>query len=76
MYFRIFILFLGFALVPQAGFAQRDVDFSNYDVPLYAQIVDRIEAKIAPRLGDGPLTRERYFIIPGDFRGLDTQTEL
>jgi hypothetical protein len=64
MYFRIFVLFLGFALVPQSGFAQRDIDFSNYDVPLYTQIVDRIKAKIAPRLGDGPLTRERYFIIP------------
>ena len=60
MYFRIFLLLLGFPLVAQAG----DVDFSNYDVPLYAQIVDRIKAKIAPRLGEGTLTRERYFIIP------------
>src|SRR5258707_11763769 len=41
-----------------------DVDFSNYDVRLYTQIVDRIKAKISPRLGDGPLTHERYFIIP------------
>jgi hypothetical protein len=64
MYFRIFILLLGFTLVPQAGFAQRNVDFSNYDVPLYKQIVDRIKANIAPRLGAGPLTTERYFIIP------------
>jgi hypothetical protein len=60
MHFRIFLLLLAFPLVAQAG----DVDFSNYDVPLYTQIVDRIKAKIAPRLGDGPLTRERYFIIP------------
>lgn len=60
MYFRIFLLLLGFPLVAQAG----DVDFSNYDVPLYTQIVDRIKAKIAPRLGEGALTRERYFIIP------------
>src|SRR6476660_3231242 len=60
VYFRIFLLFLLFPLVAQAG----DIDFSNYDVPLYAQIVDRIKAKIAPRLGDGPLTHERYFIIP------------
>ena len=43
---------------------ERDVDFSDYDVPLYEQIVDRIKAKIAPRLGEGPLKRERYFIIP------------
>ena len=60
MNFRIFLLLLGLPMVAQAG----DVDFSNYDVPLYAQIVDRIKAKIAPRLGNGPLTRERYFIIP------------
>jgi hypothetical protein len=60
VHFRIFLLLLWYPLVAQAG----DVDFSNYDVPLYTQIVDRIKAKIAPRLGDGPLTRERYFIIP------------
>ena len=64
MYFRIFFLLLGLPLIAQAGSLQRDVDFSNYDVPLYTQIVDRIKAKIAPRLGDGPLTHERYFIIP------------
>ena len=60
VYFRIFLLLLWFPLVAQAG----DIDFSNYDVPLYTQIVDRIKAKIALRLGDGPLTHERYFIIP------------
>jgi len=60
VHFRIFLLLLWYPLVAQAG----DVDFSNYDVPLYTQIVDRIEAKTAPRLGDSPLTRERYFIIP------------
>ena len=32
---------------------QRDVDFSNYDVPLYTQIVDRIKAKVSARLGEG-----------------------
>ncbi|PYJ18245.1 MAG: hypothetical protein DME94_02145 [Verrucomicrobia bacterium] len=60
VYFRILLLLLGFPLVAQAG----DVDFSNYDLPLYTQIVDTIKAKIAPRLGEGTLTRERYFIIP------------
>src|SRR6266404_1063181 len=60
MYFRIFFLLLGFPLVAQAG----DVDFSNYDTPLYVQIVDQIKAKIAPRLGKGPLKHDRYFIIP------------
>jgi hypothetical protein len=48
----------------QAGLFKRDVDFSNYDVPLYTQIVDRIKDKIAPRLGEGTLRRDRYFIIP------------
>src|SRR6266513_4657927 len=64
MVFRTFILFLGLLFVAEAGLFARDVDFSNYDVPLYTQIVDRIKAKIAPRLGEGALTRERYFIIP------------
>src|SRR2546430_17323005 len=30
-----------------------DIDFSNYDVPLYEQIVNRIKAKVAARLGEG-----------------------
>jgi len=64
MTFRIFVFILGLALMPLGGFAQSSVDFSNYDVPLYKQIVDRIKANIAPRLGQGPLTKERYFIIP------------
>jgi len=40
-----------------------DVDFSNYHVPLYEQIVNRIKAKGAPRLGKGKNTRDRYFIV-------------
>jgi hypothetical protein len=38
-----------------------DVDFSNYDVPLYQQIVNRIKAKGAPRLGEGENKKDRYF---------------
>jgi hypothetical protein len=64
MSFRIFALVLCLPLVAQAGLLKQDVDFSNYDTPLYAQIVDRIKAKIAPRLGKGPLKHDRYFIIP------------
>ncbi len=71
VYFRIFLLLLWFPLVAQAG----DIDFSNYDVPLYTQIVDRIKAKIAPRLGDGPLTHERYFIIPFAYQDRGNQPE-
>jgi hypothetical protein len=64
MSFRIFALVLCLPLSAQAGLFKQDVDFSNYDAPLYAQIVDRIKAKIAPRLGKGPLKHDRYFIIP------------
>jgi hypothetical protein len=48
----------------QAGLLKRDVDFSSYDVPLYEQIVNRIKAKVAARLGQGVNTQDRYFIIP------------
>ena len=64
MFFRTFVLLLGLPLVAQAALQEPDVDFSNYDVPLYTQIVNHIKAKIAPRLGEGRLTRDRYFIIP------------
>jgi hypothetical protein len=64
MLFRIFILLFTFPIVAQAGLLKQDVDFSDYDVPLYDQIVNRIKAKIAPQLGEGPLKSERYFIIP------------
>jgi len=52
------------AVVAQAGWLKPDVDFSNYDVSLYDQVVDRIKAKVSARLGDGPNLRDRYFIIP------------
>jgi hypothetical protein len=61
---RILALLLGLSLVAQAGLLKADVNFSNYDLPLYSQVVDRIKAKIAPRLGKGPLNHDRYFIIP------------
>ena len=41
-----------------------DVDFSNYDAPLFQQIVNRIKAKVAARLGEGVNTQDRYFIVP------------
>jgi hypothetical protein len=47
-----------------AGLLKRNVDFSNYNAPLYRQIVDRIKAKVAARLGQSPNTEERYFIVP------------
>src|SRR6266550_5559380 len=64
MFFRTFVLLLALPIVAQARLFQRDVDFSNYDVPLYNQIVDHIKAKVSARLGEGTNTRDRYFIIP------------
>jgi hypothetical protein len=46
------------------GLLKRDVDFSNYDTPLFDQVVERIKAKIASRLGPGFNPRDRYFIVP------------
>jgi hypothetical protein len=59
MFFRTFILLLTLPIVAQA-----EVEFSNYEVPLYTQIVDRIKAKVSARLGAGNNTSDRYFIIP------------
>jgi len=64
MFCKSFVLLLGLPLIAQAELAKPEVDFSNYDVPLYTQIVDRIKAKVAPHLGEGPLKHDRYFIIP------------
>lgn len=64
MSFRTFALILCLPLVAEAGALKREVDYSNYDTPLYVQIVDRIKANIAPRLGEGPLKQDRYFMIP------------
>jgi hypothetical protein len=61
---RTFVIFLALSLVAHAGWLKPDVDFSNYDVPLYEQIVNRIKAKISNRFREGANTRDRYFIIP------------
>jgi hypothetical protein len=43
---------------------KRDVDLSNYNLSLFEQIVNRIKAKVAARLGEGKNKQDRYFIIP------------
>jgi hypothetical protein len=48
----------------QAGLLKPDIDYSNYDVPLWDQVVNRIKAKVSARLGEGENTRDRYFIVP------------
>src|ERR1700730_15065557 len=40
------------------GLRKGDVDFSNYDAPLFQQIVNRIKAKVAARLGEGANTQD------------------
>jgi len=52
----------------QGGLFKADVDFSNYDTPLFQQIVNRIKAKVAARLGEGVNTQDRYFIVPFAFQ--------
>jgi hypothetical protein len=47
-----------------AGLPKANVDFSNYDTPLFEQIVNRIKEKVAARLGQGLNRQDRYFIIP------------
>jgi hypothetical protein len=51
-----------------AGLFNADVDFSNYDAPLFQQIVNRIKDKVAARLGQGVNTQDRYFIVPFAFQ--------
>ena len=47
---RAVVIFLALSLGAHAGWLKPDVDFSNYDVPLYEQIINRIKAKISSRL--------------------------
>jgi hypothetical protein len=58
------------------GWFKADVDFSNYNVPLYEQIVNRIKAKAAPRLGKGKNTRDRYFIVAFAYQDKRHEPEL
>jgi hypothetical protein len=58
-------LFVFCSSVPvDAGLLKPDVDYSNYQAPLLFQMVNRIKAKIAARLGPGENRQDRYFIIP------------
>ena len=51
-----------------AGLLKADVAFSNYDTPLFQQIVNRIKDKVEARLGEGVNTQDRYFIVPFAFQ--------
>jgi hypothetical protein len=58
------LLLLGLCAPAPATESRPKVDFSNYDVPLYEQITNRIKEKVLARLGEGRNTRDRFFIIP------------
>jgi hypothetical protein len=58
------VLLLSPCVPAKEGLLKGDVDFSNHDVPLFEQIVNRIKARMAARLGEGRNTRDRYFIVP------------
>jgi hypothetical protein len=58
------VLLLAMSFVAHAGWFDPEPDFTNYDVPLYRQIVNRIKAKVLARLGEGQSMHDRYFIIP------------
>jgi hypothetical protein len=55
-----YALLFSLCIPVHGGWLKAEVDFSNYSVPLYEQIVNRIKAKAAPRLGAGKNTRDRY----------------
>src|SRR3954447_16168486 len=77
MSLRIITLIICLPMVAQAGLLEKkEVDFSKYDTPLLEQIVGRIKAKIAPRLGKGPLKKDRYFMIPFAYEDKGNHPEL
>jgi hypothetical protein len=58
------VLLFSACVQAHAGLFKPDIDYSNYDVPLYDQVVNRIKAKVEARLGEGKNTVDRYFIVP------------
>ena len=62
------VLLFGPCVSLHAGLLKADVDFSNYDKPLFEQIVKHIKDKVEARLGQGVNTQDRYFIVPFAFQ--------
>lgn len=58
------VLVFGPCVPVRGGWLKPDIDFSNYNTPLFEQIVNRIKSKVAARLGEGENKQDRYFIIP------------
>jgi hypothetical protein len=63
-----YALFFNLCVSVDAGLLKADVDFSNYDTPLFQQVVNRIKDKVAARLGEVVNTKDRYFIVPFAFQ--------
>ena len=63
-----YALFFSLWVSVGAGMLKAEVNFSNYDTPLYEQIVNRIKDKVAARLGEVVNTQDRYFIVPFAFQ--------
>lgn len=62
MSFRAFALILILPLVARAD--DKKIDFSDYDKPLFVQIVDHAKARISHRIGEGVNAKDRFFILP------------
>jgi hypothetical protein len=60
----IWVLVLGAWVPVEGGCLKPDVNYSNYNTPLYDQILDRIKAKVLARLQEGNSRIDRYFFIP------------
>src|ERR1044072_2915433 len=72
---RVVVLLITLPLLARAGAVERKIDFSNYDRPLYTQVVDRIKAHVSARLGQGDNPRDRYFIIPFAYQNSKNEPE-
>ena len=68
------VLLLLLPMLARAG--GKDVDFSNYDKPLYEQVVEHIQQKVAARIGNATHKEDRYFIVPFAYEDEDNKPQL
>ena len=47
-----------------AGLLKPDINYSDYDEPLWDQVINRIKVKVFARLGEEDNNVDRYFIVP------------
>ena len=63
------------AIVPATASAKEAPSVDHYDMPLYEQVVAHIREKVAARLGNQRLKRDRYFIIPFAYENKENDPE-